>query len=583
MSKIHVLDSSTINKIAAGEVIERPASVVKELVENSIDANSDEITIKLKDGGKKEITVIDNGTGIEDEDMPLTIVRHATSKIYKIDDIYSILSYGFRGEALSTISDVSKIEICSSIEGMDHSNLIEVENGQITKKTMGAFRKGTSITVQNLFYNIPARQKFLKTTNYELKKIIDWIKSIAVSNPKVGFKIVVDNKETYNFPKKSNYDERINEIHFDIIKDLVSGTYKDPLVSAVVFVTKPNKASESKGITQIYINNRPIKNFTVLSAIKKAFEAKIPKSQRPDAFIFLEISPKIVDVNVHPQKLEVRVKEDSLLFLPTFYAIKNALEQIKEIEVDKTKPTQLISTITAKLIAESETKAQTKDGLDDFFIKAEKTIQKSLDILPEDSQKPPAPRIKNFKIVGQIFDTYILVEKGSSFYIVDQHVAEERYNFEQIQNQYQEHNGLLKQELLVPFGFILPSEDRAILLENKEELGKLGFEIDELKDELLVRTVPLKIRNSITKDETKELLKDIMKGVKSDLTDKQVGLFATIACKMSVKAGVPLNEIQMEKMIENLFDCENPFTCPHGRPIFIELGKDRIEREVSRR
>ncbi|MDD4983275.1 MAG: DNA mismatch repair endonuclease MutL [Candidatus ainarchaeum sp.] len=582
MSKIHVLDSSTINKIAAGEVIERPASAVKELVENSIDANSDEIIIKLKDGGKKEITVIDNGTGIEEEDLELTILRHATSKITKIEDIYSILSYGFRGEALSTIADVSKMEITSAIEGYDHSNVIEIENGLINRKTMTAFRKGTSITVQNLFYNIPARQKFLKTTNYELKKIIDWIKCIAISNPKVNFKIIVDGKETYNFQKKTGYEERVNEIHFDIAKNLAQGTYKDPLVSAIVFVTKPNKVSESKGVTQIYINNRPIKNFTVLSAIKKAFEAKIPKTYRPDAFIFLEINPKIVDVNVHPQKLEVRVKEDSLLFLPTFYAVKNALEQIKEAEIDKTRPTQLISTITARLIAESETKAE-KGDMDDFFIKAEKSIQKSLDILPEEMQHHATPKIKNFKIIGQIFNTYILVEKNNSFYIIDQHVAEERYNFEQIQTQYHEHNGLLKQELLVPFGFLLPVEDRGVLLENKDELGKLGFEIDELKDELLVRTIPLKIRNSITKEETKELLKDVIRGIKADITDKQAGLFATIACKMSVKAGTPLNEIQMEKIIENLFDCENPFTCPHGRPIFIELSKDRIEKEVSRK
>ena len=582
MNKIHVLDSSTINKIAAGEVIERPASIVKELVENSIDANSDEIVVKLKDGGKKEIVVIDNGTGIEKEDLELTILRHATSKITKIEDIYSILSYGFRGEALSTIADVSKMEISSAIEGYDHSNVIEVENGQINKKTIAAFRNGTTITIQNLFYNIPARQKFLKTTNYELKKIIDWIKSIAVSNPKISFKIVVDNKEIYTFQKKSSYEERINEIHFDITKNLTQGTYKDPLVSAIIFVTKPHKVNESKGITQIYINNRPIKNFTVLSAIKKAFEAKIPKVYRPDAFIFLEINPKIIDINVHPQKLEVRVKEDSLLFLPTYYAVKNALEQIKETEIDKTRPTQLISTITAKLIAESKTKTE-RGGMDDFFVKAEKTIQKSLDILPEEMRYRATPKIKNFKIIGQIFNTYILVEKNNSFYIVDQHVAEERYNFEQIQIQYQEHNGLLKQELLVPFGFLLPVEDRGVLLENKEELGKLGFEIDELKDELLVRTIPLKIRNNITKEETKELLKDVIRGIKADIADKQAGLFATIACKMSVKAGTPLNELQMEKIIENLFDCENPFTCPHGRPIFIELSKDRIEKEVSRK
>jgi DNA mismatch repair protein MutL len=581
MSRIHLLDSSTINKIAAGEVIERPVSVVKELVENSIDANSDEIIVKLKDGGKKEITVIDNGSGMDDQDLELSIVRHATSKISKIEDVYSIFSYGFRGEALATIADVSKLEITSAILGKDQSNQIQVEHGKILKKTIFAYRKGTTITVQNLFYNIPARQKFLKTSNYELKKIVDWIKSIAVSNPQIEFKIVIDGKEIYHFSRKQNYEERIRDIYSDIARDLVSGTYKDPLVSTTVFVSKPNKVDE-RGTTCVYVNNRPIKNLTVLSAVKKAYEAKIPRNYKPNAVIFLDINPHTIDINVHPQKLEIRVKEDSQLFLPTYNAVKNALEQVKETEIDKTRPTQLISTINTFVSEKAEEVKTSEKQLDFVFKPDENQIQKSLNMAgPEKTAS--AKVIKNFRIIGQVFNSYILVEKNGSLFIFDQHVAEERYNFEEIKKQYNENKGLLKQELLVPFGFILPYEDRAILMENKKELEKLGFEVDELRDEILVRSVPLKVRNTITKDETKELLLDIIREIKTDIADKQNNLFATIACKMSVKAGMPLNELQMEKIIENLFTCENPFTCPHGRPTFMELSKDRIEKEVHRK
>jgi len=582
MSKIHILDSSTINKIAAGEVIERPASVVKELVENSIDANSDEITIKLKEGGKKEITVIDNGSGMDEQDLELSIIRHATSKITKIEDVYSIFSYGFRGEALATIADVSKLEITSATLGTEHSNQIQVEHGKILKKTISAYRKGTTITIQNLFYNIPARQKFLKTSNYELKKIIDWIKLIAISNPKIDFKIVVDGKEVYHFSKKQNHDERIKEIHFDIAKDLVPGTYKDPLVSATAFVSKPNKVDE-RGSTFLYVNNRPIKNLTVLSAVKKAYEARIPRNYKPNVIIFLDINPKTIDINVHPQKLEIRVKEDSQLFLPTYYAVKNALEQIKEVEIDKTRPTQLISTINAFVSEKAEEIKTAEEKTQDFVFKPDDNYaQKSLNIKISEKVEP-ARIIKNFKIIGQIFNSYILVEKKESLFIFDQHVAEERYYFEEIKKQYKENKELLKQELLVPFGFILPYEDRVVIMENKKEFENLGFEVDELRDEILVRSVPLKVRNTITKDETKELLLDMIKEIKTDIADKQNNLFATIACKMSVKAGMPLNELQMEKIIENLFSCENPFTCPHGRPVFMELSKDKIEKEVHRK
>ena len=571
MGKIHLLDSSTINKIAAGEVIERPASVVKELVENSLDAESKEITIKLRDGGKKEITVIDDGQGMPEDDLNLSILRHATSKISNIEDIYSIYSYGFRGEALATIADVSKLEITSATSDMEHSNTIVVENGQILKKTQAAHKRGTSISVQNLFYNVPARQKFLKTSNYELRKIIEWIKTIAISNPTVDFKVFVEGKEIYHFFKKQGYEERINEVNFDIAKELVSGTYKDAIISAIAFVTRPNRVSEH-GTTQIYVNNRPIKNFSVISAIKKAFEAKIPRTHKPSAFIFLEINPKVFDVNVHPQKLEIRVREDSMLFLPVYYAVKNALEQIKEVEIDRTRPTQLISNINQEL-ENSEVIFEKKEFVTN-------TAQKSLPFVKEINYTPTH---KDFRIIGQLFNTYILIEKNNSLFIVDQHVAEERYNFENIQKQYDKEAGLLKQEMLVPFNFPFSFEDRKIILENKEILEKLGLEIDEINDGIIVRSVPLKIKDFVNKEEIKELLKELANDLKADLKEKQTGLFATIACKASVKAGAPLTELQMEKIIINLFSCENPYTCPHGRPIFIELSKDKIEKEVHRK
>jgi DNA mismatch repair protein MutL len=583
MNKIKLLDELTINKIAAGEVIERPISVVKELVENSIDAKSDEIIIRLIDGGKKQISVIDNGEGMSKEDLLICTKKHATSKMFKIEDIFSVSSYGFRGEALATVSSVSKMEIISAQESSETSNKLIIENGKVKEIVPETKRKGTAINVYNLFYTIPARQKFLKTSGYELKQIVDWLKSIAISNPKIYFKVYSENKQLLDLKPVENYGERIKQI-FGL--ELLNNSYKDPVVDCTCYFSKPSDVKDLIGHRQIYyINDRPIRSQKIFFAILKAYETKIPKGKKPHVFVFLKIDPKVVDINVHPQKLEVRVKNENILFIPVYKSIIEGLEKGFNSEINTEqdnyfKNAKLIETLSKK-INERVEKSVSHDVFETpplVFNEQTKLAESRPSEITREQGK------QKYKLIGQYSDTYILVEDiNGSLLIIDQHVAEERYNFEKLSEQYK-NKKISVQTLISPIPLEFDRVDLILIEEKQEILKKFGIDFTLFDDvTIMLRAIPIVMERIPGREDLKQMILEIINDLKSSKKeDMENKILASLSCKASVKADTPLNDMTMRTIIDKLFQTKNPYTCPHGRPVFVELTKKEIEKKVGR-
>lgn len=589
MPKIILLDDSTITKIAAGEVIERPFSVVKELVENSLDAGANEITVKIKEGGKKQISVIDNGQGMDKEDLLLCTLRHATSKIKKIEDIYNIFSYGFRGEALATIAEVSKLEIISATKNSNFSYRLVLEDGKQKSFVPETKFIGTTINVYNLFYTIPARQKFLKSDSYELKKISDWLKSIALANKYVNFKFYNDTKLVFEYKSCDSQKQRIKDV---LGLDVFEAKNKDPIVNAEVYFTNPTDvmATNSDAKQLFYINNRPVLNKTISFAIHKAFENKIPRGKKPNVFVFLSLPPQIIDVNVHPQKLEVRVKDDNTFFYPVYNALKNILE--KGFDNDSSeKKTKIISLLDKEYSA---------NNINDYVTNATNSNNQTINQYSKQTNLSFNNQNNSFdtnihsryKIIGQYNNTFILVEdEKESLLIIDQHVAEERYNFEKLLNDFDKDNSIKMQQLVVPMNIDFDEGALEIISEHKEIFNAFGFDLDTLKNQLLIRQIPIVLGRIPDKSELKEMILDICNNIESQsnleidnlINNLRVNILTSISCKMSIKADTPLSNFEMKRIVDNLFTTKNPYTCPHGRPIIIELTKNELYSKIGRK
>lgn len=586
MPKIILLDDSTIAKIAAGEVIERPCSVVKELLENAIDAGATEITIKVKEGGKKQITVIDNGEGMEKEDLLLCVKKHATSKIKNVEDIFSVLSYGFRGEALATIAEVSKMEIISGQEKNDVAYKLVLEDGKQKEFLAEQKYKGTIVNVYNLFYTIPARQKFLKSDAYEFKKIADWIKAISVANSSIAIKVYNNDKLIFDFAKTDSVETRIKNI-FGL--NVFAGACKDPIVDAKVYFTNPTDLQESMSETKqlFYINNRLIQNRTISFAIIKAFEFKAPKGKKPNVFVFLNIPPKVIDINVHPQKLEVRVRDENTFFYPVYNSLKSALESGINAKQEESR-TKIISLVEDAMKRDSS-ETLFRNTLQERFI-AEK--QSKLDLpfsSPVSTTADSKP--KDYKIIGQFDNTFILVEdKNKSLLLIDQHVAEERYNFERFQNEFDKTKTINSQELIVPMSVDGSNENLELVEKHKNLFSQFGFDLSTLKDSILVRKIPTMLGKIPDRQELKEMISEILLNIEDEkilgapniVENKVTKILTTLACKTSIKADTSLGFSEMKRIVDNLFTTKNPYTCPHGRPIIIELTNKEIYHKIGR-
>ncbi|MEM1988858.1 MAG: DNA mismatch repair endonuclease MutL [Candidatus Woesearchaeota archaeon] len=588
MGKIIQLPIEVINKIAAGEIIERPANVVKELVENSIDAEATEITVEVEKAGKKRIVVADNGSGMNREDAILCVEKHTTSKIKNIEDIYKILSYGFRGEALASIASVSKFKLITS-DGNESTKII-IENN-IKKVSSDVLNKGTKIIVEDLFFNIPVRRKYLKSDNIELKHIIDTITNYALVYPEISFKLIADNKVIINAPKTNNLkDKVVLLLGLNYAKNSLEISYEENKIKVHGLIGNKNLVKKSKSDLYIFVNKRPVKSDVVERAIKEAYGSYLSKEEFPFVVINIEIPPEAIDPNVHPKKETIIFFEPEKVFSAVFSAIK-----LKLIEKDENKfyyyeKSQKIEEKNSTLNNFEQPKEDQFTELRKIIesLKAEKKISEEQEVQHLTQQKEEKinntikwPELLQLYYLGQFSNTYLIFTSSDEIWIFDQHLVEERYNYEKLKRE-----PIKVQQLLEPIILNINKKEFYSLLESKEMLKKVGFEIEEIKDYFAIRSVPdlLKHLDSAEKEKTvKEIIEEFLELKRvSTIEILQDELLKTIACKSSVKAGQMLNPYSVKTMITNLAKCEQPYTCPHGRPVVIKISKRELDKMFQR-
>ncbi len=516
-NRVKQLPEDVIKKIAAGEIVERPANVLKELIENSLDAGATQIEVYIEKGGKRLIQVKDNGSGIHPEDLPEVIKRYSTSKISSIEDLYDLHSYGFRGEALYSISAVSKFSIISRPEGFPLGKEMYVEGGSIKYISDTGAPIGTTVKVKDLFFNVPVRQKFLKSEKTELVHIIEVFVKYAFMHPDKHFSLFVDGKEKFKLVP-SSIEERIRNV-YPKIQELYKISYENELGSVEGFISL-NEAVHKKGI--IYINGRPIKSWVLDKVLKSVFGKNF-------YLLFIELPPYFVDFNVHPSKEEVKFKKDA----PVIDLIKKASENI-QTPIKKKR---------------------------DFILKQEETTyQKDVE----------------FKILGQVEDTFLVVYLDGELYLVDQHVAHERINFYLLKKKYLTYE-IQKKPLEKPIRSSLSLEEIHKIEENQDKLFSFGYIFDIEDSTLSITAVP----SFVSEKEAKKLFFEIIE--EFDKKRPVEDILADIACKNSILAGDILSDKEAQTLLKNWLLTDNPNLCPHGRPIYYRISLDQVRKIVGRR
>lgn len=630
------LDEKTINKIAAGEVVERPASVIKELVENSIDAKASSIVIEIKSGGKKYIRVTDNGSGIEKNDLELAFLRHSTSKINKVEDLEKVRSLGFRGEALASISAVSLLEVITKTENSSSGIQASLQGGQITNKKEVGCPNGTTIIVKNLFYNVPVREKFLKSDNAEGAQISNIVHKLALSNPSVSFKYVKDNKVILMTPGNSDVLATIYSLFGkEFSKSLFKISYNGEDIKVNGMISSPSFTRGNRGHQYIFINGRYIKDDNLSKIVEDAYKSLIPINRFPAFILFIELSGNQVDVNVHPTKTEVRFDNSDRIYSVIHNAVKNTLKtenlipefniiRKKQVEVEQKSFIDSFNVkdkkneFTEKLLDVIDTtKKRTDQPVIDVTTKEDKdksialdnTVMKTYDSIESypsshvnenisqvekgnercsssenHVEKVSSNRfIPELNIIGNLFDTYILAQdkKDEVFYIVDQHAAHERIMYEKLKKQFQLENVAI-QELLAPEIIELTHSEIQLINENINTFEKLGFLVEGFGvNSIILRGVPMIFGEPDSKRLFLDILDNLNENIKSGY-DLRVEKIMKMACTSAIKAGHNIKDIEVSRLLSDLKGTDEPFTCPHGRPIIIKMTKYELEKKFKR-
>lgn len=579
MARIKQLSKHLINQIAAGEVIERPSSVVKELTENSVDAGATKISIEINNDCR-DIRVADNGCGIYPDDIMLAFSKHATSKIATDEDLFNIHTLGFRGEALSSIISISKLTCTTRTADFDTGTKVKCENSEVKQVETGC-AIGTIMDIRDLFYNIPARLKFLKSSNTEFSYIQELVQSIALAHPECSFELKKNGKIVLKTSGQNNLLQTIKEVYStDIISNLKEVLKTDQLAGMKIsgYVSTPNYTRSSKKGYHIYINGRTVKCPVFQKAIDTAYKSLIANGKYPFVVLNLELPPADVDVNVHPTKKEVRYKNTNQVFNFIFASIQAGLTNYIERQSARSfdpqsytpQPVQqsnVVDFVQPKLESSGEIYFDKKD--DTIYVsdklmqaeeekfsqqKEEKTEQRQFFVPVE---KEPEPEEN---IIGQYKNTYILVEKEDGLEIIDQHIAEERYIYEKLMAE----KNIVSQMLFVSDVVPVSSTEAELIKENIDKFEKFGFGIEFLKEnELIFRKVP----QMITKVNPKEILADILANIEGNIDRLEEHILITTACKASVKAGQKLSTWQMQEIVKKWRTTKMPYTCPHGRPV----------------
>ena len=575
MAVIKIMDEILSNKIAAGEVVERCSSVVKELVENSIDAGATEIKVDLLESGIKMIKVTDNGCGMDKDDAVLSFSRHATSKIMDEDDLYHISTLGFRGEALASIASVSDVDLITS-KG-DVGTHVHIKGGKIIDVLNSDSRVGTIMSVKDLFYNTPARLKHLKSLYTELSNIMDYMNKIALSHPDIRFVVTNDSKELLRTDGSNNLLKCIKNIFgINVAKKMleINGNNNDYEISGYISLPEVYKSSRNSIIT--IVNGRVVKNAELNRTINDSYHSYKPDNYYPIVVLNISVDTSLVDVNIHPTKMDIK-----------FGNIENLLELVSNTIKDKLKPKTLIPHIEEKpIIKEKRQYEEIKLDFDTPIVSDVEEEYKVNDELVEEVEihEDVKEKLPIMYPVGIVHGTYIICQNEIGMYIIDQHAAKERINYEIVKNKLNNPKSESVQ-MLIPLTIEYTNSEFIILKENFEFLNSLGFNVEEFGvNSVIVKSYPVWITNRFYENEAiKKLFELIIAKEKNfEMSKFNDHVAATMACKMSIKANTSITMEEAENLINDLRGCENPFNCPHGRPTVIYYSSTDLEKMFKR-
>jgi DNA mismatch repair protein MutL len=620
MGKIKLLDENLINQIAAGEVVDRPASVVKELLENSLDAGATQITLEVEEGGIKLIRITDNGSGMSDEDARTSLQKHTTSKIASLEDLENVRTLGFRGEAVASIASVAKLRLVTR-RAEDASGLeMVVEGGRILVEKSVGTPAGTTFEVKEIFYNTPARLKFLKSVSTEYQNILDCLINAAIAFPEVGFRMINDGKEVFDLAPTNDEVVRLRGLMGKNITDnLIEVFFGGALMKLKGYIGKPLLARASKNMQYFFVNNRPIKSHVLGYAVKQAYHSLLPKERYPVFFLKFEIDPSLVDVNIHPRKTEVRFKDEREVYRVLSGACGKSLEtnilapKIQEgAEVDyyqERKPEGLAQEWGAEKAVSQVVQEPVAVGVEEITASAIKILPEGK-LFSESGEVAIWPEIKpqhihehrqeklvvekveqmsgveeelKLEVIGQMNNSFILCRKGGDLVIVDQHAAHERIRYEKLMGE-AENDEKVVQPLLTPINVEISVSDQAILNSNKVVLDEIGLQLEHFGgNTFAIQAVPAFAVKSNVENLLMGLLDDLRnESVKGDFYGRKEKVLTYLACRSAVKFGDKLDPLEQIALIEQLEVTANKFTCPHGRPTMVIMEEDELWSRFGR-
>lgn len=684
MGKIVILDETTANQIAAGEVIERPASVVKEMVENAVDAGATQVTVEIRNGGVAYIRVADNGSGIEADDVEMAFERHGTSKIRKIDDLDTLATMGFRGEALASIASVSRLELVTRTQEMAQGLLVKIEGGRILETANKGCSVGTQFTIKDLFYNTPARYKFLKKDATEAGNVTDVLTRLALCHPDVSMRLISNGEEVFHTPGNNDLMSTIYSLYGrEVAQELLPLAYDDKGIRVTGFVGKPNIARGTRARQSILMNRRFIRNTTVTAALDEAFKTLLMTRQYAFAVIHLQVSPQTVDVNVHPAKLEVRFSDEGVIFSAVHHAVKNALlkasmlreqvlvkpekdsrseqkgkvsESIPQQEVlpglkfggKRTESTwaqpsvsgwkELFQPVTSEkgeitiekkegftypraiepqntgiaqemtaiqqqdktpisIQESSNAAAQNSEGISNSD-RTEISLQGNESVNAVDfeaskrdestladrasSSDLPDRHWQDARIIGQVLDTYLVLEAEGEMLMIDQHAAHERIRYEMLRDSLQE-GAVPSQGMLAPMTVRVSELEYAFISDKAEVFSHIGFDVEPFgKGTVLLRGVPDMYGNGLSEKDFLDIVDAWMRDPSAKENRISDELLFQMSCKGAIKANRPLDMQEMTAIVSQLAHLENPYTCVHGRPVIIRFSEQELEKRFKR-
>ena len=569
MGKIVLLDDLTINQIAAGEVIERPANVVKELAENSIDAGAKNITIEVKNGGKTYIKVMDDGKGIAPDDMEISLERHATSKIREISDLDNCYSMGFRGEALASIASISKMTMITKTKEDVFGRKMVCKAGEILEEEQIGTKQGTTIIVEDLFFNTPVRYKFLKQDATEFRYIKELIQKMAIANLDISFKLINEGKTVFISNGNGNIKDVIYTLYGKELNDNISFiNFEEGDIKVTGIIGNTLVSRDSRKDQIVFLNKRNIKNPIITNSADQAFKASIGIGKYGFYILNLEMPASYYDINVHPTKLEVRFKDEDKLYKIVYHAMKSAM-------LDKTFLGNSVVENNKTDYIENEYNFLTNHFNEEE--KQEKKIENTDELIVRENK-----RKIEYKYLGILFKTYIIIEIDNEIYLIDQHAGHERILYEQIRNNYKRHMQNNTQLMLIPDVIDLTHKELKFVQENKELIKNSGFDIELFgSSSVKINGIPDIEYKADTKKIFLDILDEMITNERSSNKDVEERFIATVACKAAVKAHMDLSKDEVDNLIQDLLNLKNPFTCPHGRPTTVKISKEEIAKKLN--